>query len=508
MAEDLVPWWGRRFRLPEFCKYLPMLVSAIAASLAAADFHLDRFAGTMTIGTPPHTIAVCREPFAAAATPDGRRLFITCLLPEQSSLAPYVAARVVVVDTAAAKAISSIGLPNGATGVRGIAVSPDGKWAFVTHILARYTVHTTQPEQGWINTNALSILDVKSLKRHATVLLDDVDNGAANPWAVAVSADSRTLFVTHAGTHELSVIDIPAMLRRIAESEDDPANRLSFLLGIRRRIALPGKGPRAIRLAGDAVLVDEYFTRTTARVRLQPRVTVEQVGRPAALSLVERGEQIFHDASLSPERWQSCSSCHPDGRADGLNWDLLNDGIGNPKNTRSLLNTFALGPVMWTGVRPSAQVAVRSGMEHILFTEPSEEEARAIEAWLRSLKPIAGPARDRAAVARGRALFESPEVGCTGCHPPPLYSDGLLHDVGTHAEFDFTDGPDGKRVAQRRFKTPSLVEAWRTAPYLHDGRYTTLRDVITSGNRGDARGHTSHLSPAQIDDLVAFLRSL
>src|SRR5262249_22240243 len=156
-------------------------------------------------------------------------LFVACLLPEQPSLADYVAARVVVVDRQSAKVLGSIGLPNGATGARGIAISPDGKWAFVTHILARFTVHTSQPEQGWINTNALSILDVAAQKLHATVLLDDVDHGAANPWAVAVSADSKALFVTHAGTHELSVINLPAMFARIAAAEDDPINRLSFL---------------------------------------------------------------------------------------------------------------------------------------------------------------------------------------------------------------------------------------------------------------------------------------
>jgi cytochrome c peroxidase len=255
--------------------------------------------------------------------------------------------------------------------------------------------------------------------------------------------------------------------------------------------------------------VAEYFTRTIAHVRLRPKLTIDSIQTSAGEMTLERlGEQLFHDASLSPQKWQSCSSCHPDGRADGLNWDLLNDGIGNPKNTRSLVNTFDSSPVMWTGVRPSAGYAVRSGMEHILFAEPGEENANAIEAWLRSLKPVPGPIRDRAAVERGRALFHSAAVGCVGCHPPPLYSDGQLRDVGTQGEFDFTDGPGGTRVAQNRFMTPSLVEVWRTAPYLHDGRYATLREVITSGNRGDSRGHTSHLTPAQIDDLLAFLSSL
>jgi len=135
--------------------------------------------------------------------------------------------------------------------------------AFVTHILARYTVHTTQLEQGWMNTNAVSVLDLGRRKLHATVLLDDVDRGAANPWGVAVSPNSKTLYVTHAGTDELSVIDVAAMLGRVAAAAPgEPANHLSFLLDIRRRIRLPGKGPRAVAVTGDAV-----WWRSTSRAR-------------------------------------------------------------------------------------------------------------------------------------------------------------------------------------------------------------------------------------------------
>jgi cytochrome c peroxidase len=159
---------------------------------------------------------------------------------------------------------------------------------------------------------------------------------------------------------------------------------------------------------------------------------------------------------------------------------------------------------MWTGVRPSASYAVRSGMKHILFIEPSEEVAGAIEAWLQSLRPLPGPVRDKAAVERGRKLFFSAEVGCSACHPPPLYTDNELHDVGTHGPADFTSG----QTPQNSFKTPSLLEAWRTAPYLHDGRYATLREVITQGNRTGLRGHTEGLTRSQVDDLLAFLSSL
>lgn len=477
-----------------------------------AAYRLERFAGKLAFASGrPAAVRVCREPVAAARTPDGRLIFVACLLPEQAALDSHVAARVVVVDAAARKVAASILLPSGSTAARGITVSPDGRWAFVTHLVARYTVHTTQVEQGWMNTNAVSILDVRRKRLHATVVLDDLDRGAANPWGVAVSPDSKTLYVTHAGTHELSVIDIPAMLERIAASPADaPANRLSFLVDIRRRTGLPGKGPRAVAATKDAVWVAEYFTRTVTRLDAAGKRLVGsyRAGGPAPAGESRRGEFLFHDATLGMQQWQSCSSCHPDGRSDGLNWNLLNDGIGNPKNTRSLLNAHRTGAVMWTGVRPSASYAIHSGMKHILFTEPAEADLRAIEAWVRSLEPAPGPARGTAAAERGRKLFFSEAVGCSACHPPPLYTDGEMRDVGTHGPFDFVYGAGGTRQAQRMFKTPSLVEVWRTAPYLHDGRHATLGEVVGKGNHGDLRGRTSHLTAEQINDLVAFLESL
>ena len=55
------------------------------------------------------------------------------------------------------------------------------------------------------------------------------------------------------------------------------------------------------------------------------------------------------------------------------------------------------------------------------------------------------------------------------------------------------------------FKTPTVRDAARRAPYLHDGSVAGLREVLTSANRNDRHGVTSHLTPAEIEDLIAFL---
>ena len=105
-----------------------------------------------------------------------------------------------------------------------------------------------------------------------------------------------------------------------------------------------------------------------------------------------RGNMYFHDATLGFQGWQSCASCHPnDARSDGLNWDLLNDGLGNPKNTKSLLLSHYTPPCMVTGIRANAEIAVRSGIKYILFAVAPASVADDMDAYLRSLKPLPSP---------------------------------------------------------------------------------------------------------------------
>jgi cytochrome c peroxidase len=215
------------------------------------------------------------------------------------------------------------------------------------------------------------------------------------------------------------------------------------------------------------------------------------------------GERLFHDATISHQGWQSCASCHPDGRADALNWDLLNDGVGNPKNTKSLVWSHRTPPAMSHGVRGNAEKAVRSGLRNILFALRPEAEASAIDEYLKGLRPVPSPylvgGGLSEAARRGQRLFDDPKVGCAQCHPAPLFTDQKSYTVGTQNRTDRRGD---------RFDTPTLVECWRTAPYLHDGSAAALQEVLTTRNPEDEHGHTSHLTPADIQDLTAYVRSL
>ena len=191
-------------------------------------FVCNRFDDSVSVLNPAtgqelRRIPVRREPVAAAITPDGQRLLVANHLPAGRADASHVAAVISVIDPALGRVVDELSLPSGSGGLKDLRVSPDGKYAAVTHLLARFERPTTQVERGWMNSNAATIIDLTRMAVLNTVLLDDPDRGAANPWGLAWSADGQTLVVAHAGTHEVSVIDFPAMLAKLAKLTPEPA---------------------------------------------------------------------------------------------------------------------------------------------------------------------------------------------------------------------------------------------------------------------------------------------
>jgi YVTN family beta-propeller protein len=479
-------------------------------------------------------IPVLREPAAAAVTPDGKTLFVANHLPAGPAYAGYAAAAVSVIDTAARKVAATIQLANGSTSLRGVCVSPDGKHAYVAHGLARWQLPTTQLERGWMNTNALSVIDVAGRKLVNTVLLDKVDRGAADPWAVECTADGRYVCLTCAGTHELYVIDRAALhekLEKVANGEkvsdasdeaEDVPNDLAFLSKLRRRIGLKGKGARSLALVGDRAYVPEHFTDTMSVVDIselemrddfaeeerdkaddEERVASHRLGSGVEAGTVRRGEMLFNDASFCFQDWQSCATCHPGGRANGLTRDLFHDGLGSGKSTKSLLFAHRTPPAMLmeaAKVTDDAGTAIRWKIKHLLWAPLPEEDAAAIEAYVESLRPVPSPrlvdGKPSASALRGKAIFEG-AAGCAECHRGEYFTDMKAYDIGTWLAED----------KDKKYDTPTLVEVWRTRPYLSDGRAATIMEVLTKFNPGDRHGKTSGLTEQELRDLEEYVLS-
>jgi YVTN family beta-propeller protein len=486
----------------------------------------------LSAGKEIKQIAVVRDPAFAVVTDDESRLVVANFLPAGAATAPDPASEVSILDTKAMRQTARIKLPPGSTMARGAWVSPDGKWAYVTHLLGRFDLPVTQLEQGWVHTTALSIINLAKSEWLATVLLDDLTKGAADPWAVVGSGDGKKLWISHRGVHEVSALDIgrihellegkiPASLagvkdaqrdniwvritkdkRQIAElARDLTALHISKTL---RRGPSGGKGPTGMALGPDEkkLYVTNYYEATvgvldTADGKLLATIGV---GAQDEADAVRRGEVFFHDATRCYQRWHSCASCHLDGgRVDALPWDFLRDGIDNGKDVISLVNMHRTPPHNRRATRPNPWECMESGIVGSHQNEPAKPEVDDLLAYVKSLRAEPNPNLPTfaAAAKRGKVLFAG-KANCAGCHAPPLFTDNKSYDVGTASKGD----PDG------RYDTPSLIEAYRTGPYYHDGRAATMKEALTKHDPKGMHGRLKNLTPKEIEDLIAYVLSL
>ena len=467
-------------------------------------------------------IKVAREPVTAALTSDGKTLVVGNFHTYDPTNAADVSCTVSLIDTRKNEVVSAIRLPHGSQAVRGLCISPDDRYAFVTHILTNSHAPATKLEGGWLNTHGLSVIDLERRKWVGSVLLDDVTRGAANPWGVACSEDGSRLAVALSGTHEIALVDAPEMLKRLREfdggkrrggsvgygggsegyrnSVDEPHRDLSFLMGAKRRVQLGGKGPRSVAISGGTVYAGMYFSESLEAVDLsrlgaKPHVIPFSASKP--LTPERRGESLFNDATHTFQSWQSCSTCHHEARADGLNWDLSNDGIGNTKNTKSLLFSDRTPPLTMTGILDSLDACVPFELRTVLFTFLPQEDRAAMISYLSSMKPLPSPHLEKGkpgtSAQRGEEVFK--KAKCVNCHKGEYFTSMETKNVGTYTAGD----------QHRSFDVPSLREVWRTAPYLHHGRAVSVRDVITKFNPDDRHGHTSELTEQEITDLMNYI---
>lgn len=148
-------------------------------------------------------------------------------------------------------------------------------------------------------------------------------------------------------------------------TSEDVVNVPGFLADCSQRVKLPSVGTLGLAVCGSQVHVAEYFTDSIAAVSLacdgEAIVRSLPLGPQPQWDEARRGEVLFHDVRTCFRGWQSCASCHPEGAADALNWDLLNDGEGNPKNTKGLLWSHRTPPAMVSGVHPAHSHVGASG---------------------------------------------------------------------------------------------------------------------------------------------------
>ena len=423
-------------------------------------------------------IEVGREPIAMTLI--GNDLYVACHLPEEGAKADFISSNVCVVDISSNKLTKSMEICNGAGSVLGICAAPDGSAVYLTHIVSRYQVPTTQLDGGWINTNAVSVIDTSAKEVSYSFLLDNVDLGAANPWGITVSEDGKTLYVALSGTNQICRVNmtkVSSLLKTFKKQYDlsQVVDRIDFAQDAKDRLTLDAAGLRELLLDNGKLYVTEYFEGSVGVIDTETFTlsdTIKIKDQPEA-NAVRLGELYWYDGTNCYQMWQSCNSCHPDMRADCFNWDNLNDGIGNAKQAKSLLYSHRTPPVMVTGIRPNAEIADVAGMRFIQYNADFSKYVNYIDEFLKSLLPVQSPYLNddgtlTASAEHGKALFA--EYGCNTCHPAPLFTDLKIHespDVELSGDWE-----------NRPLDTPTLVEVWRSSPFTFSGYYNDMSEYV------------------------------
>ncbi|MDW8301599.1 MAG: cytochrome c peroxidase [Bacteroidia bacterium] len=271
---------------------------------------------------------------------------------------------------------------------------------------------------------------------------------------------------------------------------------------------------------------------------------------------VQLGKMLFFDKSLSKDKTIACASCHIPQYAFSDSGNTVSKGVHQGKtirNTPMIFNAVyqdrffmdgraksleeqALGPLlhpqeMGMTEKEIVQVVKSNPTYKKLFKECYGEInlktiCAAIACFERTIISTSSP-YDRdlqgdttaltPAQKRGRALFFSFKIGCQKCHNGHLLTNREFMNIGLDEEYkDQGLYNITKQEADKgKFITPSLRNVAITPPYMHDGRFRTLEEVIDFYATG-GKSHPNKapqmssfiLSPSQKADLIAFLHSL
>ncbi|MDO4559218.1 MAG: hypothetical protein Q4C47_09645, partial [Planctomycetia bacterium] len=395
-------------------------VSPVLSADGDTLYFLRRFAGELCAADPEtgelrRSRSVGREPIAMKRTPDGKTLVIAHHLPTRHERYAIFPGTVSLVDvpgflTTDASHDENTGLTtirttNGTSCLYDLAIAPDGRFAYIPHVLGHPTQNTGQIEMGWIINNGIAVIDLQKREFVNTLLLDEGGIGMADPRGIVLSEDGRTLAVTFCGRHEVGISDVPSALEAMRISYPNPIPSAlvgagSPVSGNMIRTPVNGRSPRCIGRSENLFVVSSFFSDSVDFLSENGTIlkTVALGPAPGSDELPftseRKGEAAFSDATLCYQGWLSCETCHPEGRTDGSQWDLLNDGMSNPKSTRSMVLAHRTPPSMALGVRENAEVAVRAGFIHIMFQEADEDTCTHVDDYLKSLRPVPSPYRN------------------------------------------------------------------------------------------------------------------
>jgi cytochrome c553 len=471
------------------------------------------------------TWATPAEPFGVALGPGAATLFAT--FGADRALVAY--------DPRTGAEQWRVGLP---AEPRAIAVSPDGKRALITTTttgsLLDVSLAKREVSEIALDTLCDACVEGKAFARGAAVLFLDERRAIASfqrevPRAIdAFSSGSdlyggtvRTPITQHLAFFSFDGAVAPTqVVAQIFANQPrslswDAARDILFVAGVATDtfLAVPGLttsstvaiqfDAQQFRLApsetcgpdgqarGDGVV---YVWCSLSRRIIAVAAGSSHESSPVADSslpaIAQTGMVLFHAGRTEINRGRAitCATCHIEGRADGLSWQIQTNVLQTPILAGRVAQT---APYKWSGSDQTLGQSIRSTVKRLGGTGLDAQQTAALVAYIEALPPPRTATLDPAAVARGKAVFDSWD--CGDCHRGPRFTDGQNHVF---------------RSVFHAFETPSLIGVAASAPYYHDGSAPTLQALLRGEGKVRGMSDLARLTDPERADLAAYLSSL
>jgi len=469
-------------------------------------------------------IAAGNNPTGAKLSPDGKFLFVTSRRAVIAPYGEPLVSELTVINDSSRR-ISEYKKIESAYMMENVAFTPRGDLGFVTLIRPKNYVPAIQVEQGWMMTHGFGVIEPGKDGKISELLIDEPDSFYSDPFGIAITPDGKKAFISSSGADYISVIDIDSVRTILAGTSSEVRKQFSNNLGISSRYILKrihtGADPKGIALSPDgkllyvAEMLDDHIG--VINTESLQKVSTIDLGGPRRITVARRGRRLFNNSSHTFQNQYCCYTCHPDTHEDGLVYNMSGKDMGrNVTNTMTLRDISETAPFKWSGT--NLTVYKQDGMRFSTFLTRTEsfsyKDLDALTAYI--LTGIKNPpnleynpeGKLTEAQLRGKEIFERtkdnygkeiPEANrCITCHTPPYYTNRKLAYVQTLSSTDDSI----------LFDTPHLNDIYASAPYLHDGRAATLEEIWTKYGKGDKHGEINDMTKIQLNELIDYLKSL
>jgi YVTN family beta-propeller protein len=464
------------------------------------------------------------NPTGAKLSPDGKLLFVTSRRMANTPYGEPLVSELTVINDSSRR-ISEYKKIESAYMMENVAFTPHGDLGFVTLIRPKNYVPSIQVEQGWMMTHGFGVIEPGKEGKVSELLIDEPNSFFSDPFGIAITPDGKKAFISSAGADYISVIDVDSVRKLLAGASPVVRKLYSNNLGTSSHYILKrihtGANPKGIVLSPDGKLLyvaemldDKIGVINTENLQ---KVSSIDLGGPRRITVARQGRRLFNNSSHTFQNQYCCYTCHPDMHEDGLVYNMSGKDMGrNVTNTMTLRDISETAPFKWSGTNPT--VYKQDGIRFSTFLTRTEsfsyKDLDALTAYI--LTGIKNPPNLQynpkgeltEAQLRGKEIFERtkdnngneiPEGNrCITCHTPPYYTNRKMSYVQTLAPTDDSI----------LFDSPHLNDIYATAPYLHDGRAATLEEIWTKYGKNNKHGVVNDMTKIQLNDLIDYLKSL